>query len=222
MGRKRKAKGYSILWAEAVCCVSEDRVYDPDSEPEKSFMDELSCPTADGVLIALRKAFSLTFPRNPFIDGVQSAMSEIRRIGVEAMKPMPDVLSELNLAPLPLVMNDPVMKKAHLFKFVLARTSDIDISVRVGNKKQRLLDVVEHQDATPLLTTLRSVITDTFTEAHDEDQHMAILHQIRERIQNVLPDFNACLEAIEIEPIAEQPSETSTETETEDDNSSAG
>jgi hypothetical protein len=167
-------------------------------------MDELQCPAADEVLIALRKAFSLTFPRNPFIEGVQSALLEIRRVGVEALKPMPEVLTDLNLAPLPPITDDPVMKKAHLFKFVFARTADLDIKVKVGNRKRRLLDVVEHDDATPLLTTLRSVITDTSAEAHDEDQHMAILLCIREKIQDVLPAFNACLESIEIEPIAER------------------
>lgn len=213
MGRKRKAKGYSIVWAEAVCCVSEDRAYDPDSEPEKCLMDELQCSVADEVLIALRKAFSLTFPQNPFIDGVQSAILEIRRIGVQALKPMPEVLTDLNLAPLPPIMDDPVLKKAHVFSFMFARSSDLDISVKVENRKRRLLDVIEHQDATQLLITLRSVITDTFSEAHDEDQHMALLHRIRHRIQGVLPDFNACLNAIEVEPIAERQPETDVESE---------
>lgn len=52
------------------------------------------------------------------------------------------------------------------------------------------------------MRTLRSVVTDTFEEAHNEDQLMAILPRIRERIQKVLPAFNACLECIEIEQIA--------------------
>ena len=203
MGRKRKAIVYSIVHADSVCCVSEDRIYDPASEPEKSLMDELQCPVADEVLIALRKSFSLTFPQNPFIEGVQSALLEIRRIGVEAMKPLVEVLTDLQLAPLPPIMNDPVMTKAHVFQFVFARTADLDIRVRVANRKRRLFDVVEHEDGTMLLTTLRSVITDTFSEAHDEDQHKAILLRIREKIQGVLPQFNACLESIEVEPIAE-------------------
>ena len=222
MGRKRKAKGYSIVWGDAVCCVSEDRVYDPESDPEKSLMGELQCPTADDVLIALRKAFSLTFPRIPFIEGVQSALIEIRRIGVEAMKPIPEVLTDLKLPPLPLITNDPVMKKAQVCTFMFARTSDLDITVKFGDRKRKLLDVAEHQDATLLLTTLRSVITDTFAEAHDDDQHMAILQRIRQRIQGVLPSFNACLESIEIEPIAERVSNSKEGAETENESGEAG
>lgn len=84
MGRKRKTKRFSILFADTVAHIGEDRVYVPDSEPQKSLMEQLNCPAADEVFIALRKAFSLTYPRNPFVDGVQSALTEIRRIGVEA------------------------------------------------------------------------------------------------------------------------------------------
>ena len=61
-------------------------------------------------------------------------------------------------------------------------------------------------EPTLLITTLRSVVSDTFEEAHNEDQLLAILRRIRGRIQVVLPSFNASLESIEIEPIAERPS----------------
>ena len=206
MARKPKLKGYSIVVADDLLCVSKDRIYDPDSDldPENSFIDQFQCPVADEVLIALRKAFSLTFPRNPFIDGVQSALLEIRRIGVEALKPMPEILSELKLPPIPPIIDDPVLKQVRVFQFLFVRTSDFDVAVKVDGKNRRLLEVAQHEDGTPLLTTLRSVITDTFNEAHDEDQHMEILHRIRSKIWSMLPAFNACLESIEIEPIARQ------------------
>lgn len=88
--------------------------------------------------------------------------------------------------------------------FVAMGLVDRSSCITVVKRKRRLFSVLEHQDAIPLLTTLRSVITDIFAEAHDEDQHLAILHRIRERIQMVLPDFNGCHEAIEVEPIAGQ------------------
>ena len=204
MGRKKKPKGYSILAADAVCCVGEDRVYnaDAESDPEKSLMDKLQCPVADEVLIALRKAFSLTFPRNPFLEGIKAELAEIRRLGVEALKPMPEVLSDLGLAPIPAMENDPAITRARVFRFVFARTEEVDISVKADGKRRRLLDLVGNDDGTELVKALRSVVSDTFEEAHNEDQLMAILRRIRERIQKTLPAFNACLESIEIEPIA--------------------
>jgi hypothetical protein len=106
------------------------------------------------------------------------------------------------LPPIPLITNDPTPSKVRLFQFVFARRDAVDITVKVEGKRRRLLDVVQYQDATALLTTLRSVVSATFAEAHDEDQHTAILQRIRAEIQAVLPPFNPCLESIEIEPIA--------------------
>ena len=203
MGRRRKQNRWSLVASDTVCCVSEDGVYDPESAPEKSLMDQLQCPVADEVLIALRKSFSLTYPRNPFMDGLQAAIAEIRRIGVEALKPMPEVLLDLGLPPIPQFIDDPIRKKVHLFLFMFARTDDLNITVKVKGKRRKLLDVAEHEDGTCLLTTLRAVVSDTFHEAHDEDQHSAILQGIRQTIHAVLPPFNVCLQAMEIEPIAE-------------------
>jgi len=205
MGRKPKAKQYSIVVADDLCCVGEDRVFNAESDEdvEKNLMEDLQCPIADEVLIALRKAYSLTFPRNPFVDGIRAEIAEIRRLGVEALKPMPEVLSDLGVAPIPMIDDDPVQYKVRVFQYVFARTEDIDISVKVGGKRRRLLDVAHHEKATALITTLRAIVSDTFEEAHNEDQLLAILRRIRERIQAVLAAFNPCLESIEIEPIAE-------------------
>jgi hypothetical protein len=190
-------------------------VYDPEAEPETNLLDELGCRPADDVLIALRKSFSLTYPRNPFIDGIQAAITEIRRICVEALKPMSAILADLGLPPIPPYTNDPTLDKAQVFQFVFARTKDIDIAVKVNGRRKRLLDVIGHGDATPLLVTIRSIISETFTEAHDEDQHMEILERIRQTIWHVLPEFNVCLESIEIEPIAEQDSDSDGEIESD-------
>jgi hypothetical protein len=51
---------------------------------------------------------------------------------------------------------------------------------------------------------------DPDAEAHDEDQMMSILLSIRRDVQNVLPAFNACLQSIEVEPIAALDPETMT------------
>lgn len=203
MGRKRKAKQYSIVLADDLCCVGEDRVFNPELEDaEKNLMLTLQCPVADEVLIALRKAYSLTFPRNPFIEGIRAEINEIRGLGADALKPMPEVLLDLGLPPIPMFDSDPAKDKTYVFKFAFARTQDIDIWVRVDGKRRRLLDVAHHEEATALITTLRCVVSDTFEEAHNEDQMLAILGRIRKRIQTVLPAFNACLTSMEIEPIA--------------------
>src|SRR4051794_27299402 len=98
MSRPRKKPIWVIVCADHLGCIGENRVLDLESEPEKNLLDELECPLADEVLIALRKSFSLTYPRNPFIDGLQQALSEIRRIGVEALKDIPEVVQELGLS----------------------------------------------------------------------------------------------------------------------------
>jgi len=209
MARKPKPRRYSITHSSTVYGVSEDRVYDPDSDLDTSLADQLQCPIADDVLIALRKSFSMTFPTNLFVEGLKEAILEIRRIGVESLQTMPEVLQDLGLPPIPTTMADSQLGKVRLFMFVFARTDLLDISVKVNGKRRRLLDVAEHEDGTELLTTLRSVVSDTFQEAHDEDQLSEILRQIRQWIHAVLPKFNACLESMEIEPIAEMKLEDS-------------
>lgn len=204
MGRRPKPKTILLLDANAVCCVNEERVLDFEAEddPQKSLMDELQCPVADDVLIAMRRSYSLTFPRNPLIEGVQAALIDIRKTGVEALKAMPQLLADLGLPSILPIMGDPALSKVSVFKFVFARRDAVNIMVKIDGKRQRLLDVVKHHDASELIATLRHVVTATFQEAHDEDQHTAILQEIRSRIGKVLLPFNKCLLEIEIEPIA--------------------
>src|SRR5205823_11852241 len=123
----RKKPAWVIVYANDLGCIDENKVLDPDSEPEKSLLVELECPVADEVLIALSKSFSVTYPQNPFVDGLQQALSEIRRIGVEALKEMPEVLQELRLPAVPATMADTSAHRAKVFKYSLARSADLAI-----------------------------------------------------------------------------------------------
>jgi hypothetical protein len=193
---------YVVVPAEHLMCIGKERVLELDSDPEENLMDELQCPVADDVLIALRKAFSLTYPRNPFIDGLQKELAEIRRIAVEALKPIPEVLAALGLKPVPAVEDDKALKKVFLFQFAFAKRVDLRLTVKYEGKSRQLLNLLEVFPADPLVTTLRIIVTDTFAEMHNEAEHENALRGIRERIAAVLPPFNELLESIEVEPIA--------------------
>ena len=58
---RRKKPHWVIVLADTLGCIDENRVLDGDAEPVKNLLDELQCPVADEVLIALRKSFSLTY-----------------------------------------------------------------------------------------------------------------------------------------------------------------
>lgn len=75
MGRTRKKPLCLIVESEIRGSIGRDRVLVFGSDPDDNLLDELQCPQFDEVLIALRKAFSLSFPRNPFIEGLQEALS---------------------------------------------------------------------------------------------------------------------------------------------------
>jgi hypothetical protein len=171
MARPRKTPVWVIVLADNLGCIDENMVLNPGSEPKKSLLDELLCPVADEVLIALRKSFSLTYPRNPFIDGLQQALTEIRRIGVEALKEMPKVLEELRLAPVPGTTADAAAHRAIVFKFVLARSADLAVKVQYEGKSRSLLKLLDPYPADQLVRTLREVISDTFSEMYSDEQH---------------------------------------------------
>jgi len=215
MGRPRKKPAYLIVPTDDLGCVSKDREFDLDSDPDESLLDELQCPHIDDVLIALRKSFSLTYPRNPFIDGLQAALTEIRRIGTEALKPMSEVLTTLHLKPVPLDFNESLVGKVYLIMFSIAKAADLDIRIKYKGKSRRLLDLIENRPGDAVVATLREVVSDTFSEMHGEDEHEATLRRIRRRITEVLPVFNDWLEMIEIEPVA-VPTRIENETSDED------
>jgi hypothetical protein len=183
--------------------IGKDRELVLDSDPDDNLLDELSCSPFDSVLIALRKSFSLTYPRNPFIDGLQQAMREIREIGVEALRTIPEVLKELDLKPLPPPTSDFTDTKAYLFQYCLARLSDLQVRVKYEGKRQRLASLIHHRPANDSIRSLRDIVSDTFEEMHSDEQHEEVLRRIRNRILAVLPNLNDLLVSIEIEPIAD-------------------
>ncbi len=203
MGRRRTRPHFLIVHAEILGSIDKDRVLVLDSDPDENLLDELQCPLFDNVLIALRKSFSLTFPRNPFIDGLKDALEEIRRIGVDALQPIPEVLEELKLKPVPPPSEEPRPIKVYVFQYSLARLDDLPLKVKYEGKSQKFVNLIEERPADDVVRTLRDVVSDTFEEMFSEEQHEEVLRRIRRRIGAVLPPLNDLLIAIEIEPIAE-------------------
>ena len=54
-----------------------------------------------------------------------------------------------------------------------------------------------------MIRALRDLVSYTFDEMYNEEQHEEALRQIRMRIGEVLPPLNELLVSIEIEPIAD-------------------
>lgn len=203
MGRRRTKPLYLIVEAEILALVGKDRELDPESDPDDNLLDELQCPQFDEVLIALRKSFSLTFPRNPFIDGLQEALLEIRRIGVEALRTIPEAVEELNLKPVPSPGEVGPNTKAYVFQYILARFDDLQLKVKYEGRTRKLANLIEQRPADEVIRALRDTVSYTFEEMHSEEQHEDVLCRIRRRIGEVLPSLNELLVSIEIEPIAD-------------------
>lgn len=224
MGRPRKRPIYLIVEAEVLGSIGKDRVLVFDSDPDDNLLDELQCPHFDDVLIALRKSFSLTFPRNPFIDGLQDALNEIRRICIDALRTIPEVLRELQLKSVPPPSSDKTDTKVYLFKYSLARLADLQVKVKYEGKTHKLANMFDHRPADEVVRVLREVVSCTFEEMHNEEQHEEVLRRIRQRIGTTLPAFNDLLVEIEIEPIADpsllKEPESADEIEEEGDHSS--
>jgi hypothetical protein len=203
MGRRRKRPHFVVVYGDDLCCVSKAGEFHRHSDEDISdnLLDELQCPVADEVLIALRKSYSLTYPYNHLMDGLQASLAEIRRVSTEALVPLGDVLAELDLPPVPPTMDDKTATKVYVSKFSFARTDDLKRAVRYKGRERSLLPLVQQAPADDLITTLRAVLSDTFAEAYDEDQHAEILRRIRERIVAVLPSYNQQLFEIEVELI---------------------
>jgi len=201
MGRPRKNPVYVIV-GDAVFCIDNKHVLDLDSDPEESLGDELQCPAADEILIALRRAFTLSFPTNPFIDGLTEALTDIRRVCVDALRDMPEVLEELGLPGIPPVSEDDQHSSAKLATCFFARAKDLRLRVSYEGKKHALFTLLQPDPADALIRTAREIVTATFSEMHSEEQHQAVILQIRNSIWDVLPAFNTYLIPIEVEPIA--------------------
>ena len=201
MGRPRKKPVYVVV-GDVLGCIGPDRILDLDSDPNEPLCDALQCPVADELLVALRKAFTLSYPRNPFIDGLTESLTEIRRVCIEALIEIPEVLEDLKLPAIPPVSEDERVGRVKLFKFFLARANDLRIKVKYEGKTRSLYNLLEPDPADALVRTARKTVSLTFSEIHSEEQHEAVLRQIRNNIWDVLPPFNEYLTAIEVEPIA--------------------
>ncbi|QDT48883.1 hypothetical protein Pan258_29300 [Symmachiella dynata] len=203
MGRKRKTPIYGIVAAEFLHSVGIDGVLDIDDKPEESLFDEAYCPIADDVLIALRKTFSLTFPQNPLIEGLREAMTEIRRIGTEALSEISGLREELGLKSIPGFEENDDQYKVRVYKYLFVRTKDLKIKVKYEGRTHSLFTLFDPVPADGLVRTLREVVSDTFSEMHDEEQFDEVLMGIREKVWDVLPEINPTLFSIGLEPIAE-------------------
>lgn len=202
MPRPPKSPRLLLVEGNALCSVSKDGVFDPEAEDaDETLFDTVEAVPADELLFALRRSFSLSFPRNPFIDGLQQALLEVRRIGVEALKPHGKFLEDLKLPPVPLLIDDPSLNRAQVFIYLIARTSDLQRSVTSKGRRHRLLNLVEHHPADPLLRAMRQIVSATFAEVHNEEQHEDLLREIRLQAFEALRRLNKQLLTIEVEPI---------------------
>ena len=184
-----------------MCCIGPERVLDLEEDVEDSLANELECPVADPVLISLRRIFSLTFSENPYIDGTEKAVTEIRKLGVEALVEIPLILEALNLNPIPQSLKDLGKSKVHVFRYLFVQEDDLKIQVQYEGKKRSLHRLVEKWPGEELVTTLRDVLTETFSEIYDEEQAEEALLRIRSKIWKVLPVFNEVLIDIDAEPM---------------------
>ena len=76
--------------------------------------------SGDPALIALRKAYSLTYPDEPTLASVKGAVEQIHALCVDALKPLAAVLTALRLKPVaPATEED--RKKTFIFKYVFAQ-----------------------------------------------------------------------------------------------------
>lgn len=203
MTRPRKKPVYLVVEAAIIGAIGKDRILVLDTDPAGNLMEELECPRFDELLIALRKAFSLTFRTNPFMDGPHEALEEIRRIGVDALRTIPEVLEELHLKSVPPLNSDDRDSKVVLFHYCMARSADLQLNVKFNGKTRKLVDLVDGRPADEVVRVLREVVSNTFEEMHGIGQQEAVLRRIRHRIGSLLPAFNDLLAKIEIEPIAD-------------------
>ena len=191
-----------MIVGDAVYCIDKNRVLDLESDLDESLGNELQCPAADDVLIGLRKAFTLSFPVNPFINGLTESLTEIRRVCVDALRDMPEVLDGLGLPAIPPVSDDERHPSVKIATCYFVRAADLRIRVLYEGKKRSLFPLLQPDPADTLIRTAREIVTATFSEMHSEEQHEAVLLQIRNTIWDILPPFNKYLVPIDVEPIA--------------------
>ena len=147
MAKKRSSPVFVVVPAFLLDCVDDKKVLDleaVESEEEcRGPLSDVETYPADDLLASLRKAFTLTFPPNPFIDGLQNALTEIKRVCIDGIKSLPEVLETLDLKPMPFVIDDPLEGKAMLFKHVFVESKHLRIQVKYEGKRQSLFKLVD-------------------------------------------------------------------------------
>lgn len=199
MARSRKRSKYVIVDSSILCCIGPERVLDLEEDVEGSLADELECPIADPVLESLRRIFSLTFSENPFIDGTEKAVTEIRRLCVEALVEIPQILEDLKLAPIPRPLS--ARRNAHVFRYFFVKDDELKMQVQYEGRKRSLHRLIEKWPGDELVKMLRDVVSETFSEIYDEQQAEDTLRRIRSKIWRCLPAYNDLLIDIEVEPM---------------------
>ena len=202
MSKKTKASTkFVLLIPDLLDSVSKDFVLDLDEQYDDGAFAETRMHPIDDVLVALRKSFSLTYPSNPYIDDIKECLVEIRKICVDAIKPHPELLEELKLSPIPFIFDGPAETRSHLFKFALVRSKDLRVRVKFEGKRQSFFKLLEATPGDQIIRAIRLAITATFKEAHDEEQHEAILEMIRNQIWDAIGGCNEVFAELNVEPM---------------------
>ena len=124
----RSQPTYLMVFASQLAAVCDPAGGERDGELKDNLLDRLDCPAADPALIALRKAFSLTYPDEPTLASVKGAVEQVRALCVDALKPLAAVLTALRLKPVaPETEED--RKKSFVFKYVFCPRKEADIKV---------------------------------------------------------------------------------------------
>lgn len=144
-------------------------------------------------------------PVESFIEGLTEALAEIRRLCVEALREEPQILADLELPPIPPVTESERSRKVSVVTCFFVRRDQLPPKVKYRGKSSPLAKLVPIVPADFLVRTARRTVAATFSEMFSEDQHDAVLKQIRQDIWNVLPAFNTFLEGMEVELISPMP-----------------
>ena len=127
MGRPKKGPVWLVVHADGLLQVAEGENRDIEGELEGNFLDKLQCPTADGVLRALRKCFSLAYPDEHSDESFKQAVTQIGDVAREALLPVgDDVLTSLRLKPVGRPRQNP-RSRSTLSCLSVARKADLDI-----------------------------------------------------------------------------------------------
>ena len=188
MGRKPRTSSPKYYF------IPEEVVFEAYAEKhplrdERELREEHYFPLGDPVLVALREAFSLTYP--PRVKEVDSKkqLEQIKLVSTKALRPLGDLLTSLGLAPAGVMEED---REGAVYKTVIIP----------GEKLPKAVQPEQLLPADPAIIALREVLSLTFSEAYDIKDFTRIFAKIRQVAAKVLVVSNAVLEFIEVEPVA--------------------